>query len=120
MLSGGVARFSSDDNATSYVLPVLWMKSRLPIMGQAEAMHIGCVLKVTHQGAEQGVKSDIYDWLVPTNELSMFVIFVGWKGRHVAIVHAMLSLTVTSDTLLVEVMFSLTSVCLSVCLFLAE
>jgi len=45
-----VARSSSDDNAIRYVLPVLWMTSCLPIIGQAKATPIGHMLKVTYPG----------------------------------------------------------------------
>jgi len=63
ILTVAVAR-SSEDNAICYVLPVLLMTSRLPIIGQAKARQTGRILKVTHQGAERGAKCDAYDSLV--------------------------------------------------------
>ena len=61
MLPVAVARSSPDDNAIRYVFPVLWMTSRLPIIGQAKAMPIASILKVTQQGAapERSVMSTI-------------------------------------------------------------
>ena len=38
----------SDDNAVRYLLPVLWITSCLPIIGQAKATPIGRILEVTH------------------------------------------------------------------------
>ena len=62
MLSVAVmARFCSDDNAICYVLLVLWMTSRLLIIGQTEETLIGRILKVTHQRVEPGAKSDVDD-----------------------------------------------------------
>jgi len=54
-----------DDNAIHYVglLPVLRMTSCLAIIGQAKAMPIGRILKVTRQGAAPGTKSDACDCL---------------------------------------------------------
>jgi len=49
-----------------YALPVLWMTSCSPIIGRAKVTLIGRKLKVTHQGAEPGLKSDVYDCLVRT------------------------------------------------------
>jgi len=54
MLSVAVARSSSDDNVICYVLPVLWMRSCLPIINQAKATPMGHILKVTHQGQHWG------------------------------------------------------------------
>jgi len=51
-----MAQSSSDDSAIRYVIPGLWITSCLAIIGQAEAMFM---LKVTHQGAELGAKSDV-------------------------------------------------------------
>jgi len=48
VLTVSVAWSSSDDNAIRYVLPVLWMTSYLPIIGQAKATSTGRVLKMTH------------------------------------------------------------------------
>jgi len=49
-----IVQSSSDDSAIHYVLPVLWMRSRLPIIGQAFVMPVGCVLNLTHQGQHRG------------------------------------------------------------------
>jgi len=57
MSTVATAQSSSDDNTICYVLPILWMTS-----GKGEP--IGCILKVTHQGAEPGAKSGVYDCLV--------------------------------------------------------
>ena len=54
MLTVAVARSFTDDNAIWCVLPVLWMTSCLPIIGQAKATPIGRILKVTHQGDSTG------------------------------------------------------------------
>ena len=52
-----VARSSSDDNAISYVLPVLNMTSCLPVMGYVARGLRGRGVIVTHQGAHPGAKS---------------------------------------------------------------
>ena len=57
-----------DDNAVDCVLPVLWMTLCLAIIGQANAMPIGRILKVTHQGAARA-KCDVCDCLVRIREL---------------------------------------------------
>ena len=44
-----MARASSDDNAIRYVLPVLWMTSYLPIIGDAKAILTRRIHEVTHQ-----------------------------------------------------------------------
>ena len=49
-----VARFSSGGDAIIYVLPILWMTSRLAVVGR---MAMRC-----YTGAE----SDVYECLVPT------------------------------------------------------
>ena len=49
-----VAQSSSDDNTIRYVLPVLWMTSCLPVIGEAKATLIDRVLKLTRQGAVRG------------------------------------------------------------------
>jgi len=59
MLAVAVARFSSDDNAMRCERLVLWM-TLFHIVDQAEAMPIGCILKLTHQWAAPGAKSDMY------------------------------------------------------------
>jgi len=43
------------------------MTSRLPVIGAVTAMPIGRILKVTHQGAGPGAKSDVYDCLALIN-----------------------------------------------------
>jgi len=78
-LAVAVARSSSDENAIRCVLPVLWMTSCLPLIGQAKATP---VLKLIHQGAAaSGAKSDVCDCLVlkqnryavrPSSEFSLF------------------------------------------------
>jgi len=60
MLTVAVAQCSNDDSAIHNVLPVLWT-SCLLIIGQADATPVGCILKVIHQGAAPGTKSDVYD-----------------------------------------------------------
>jgi len=40
-----------------YVLPVLRMTSRLPVIDKAKATRTGRILRVTHQGAAPGAKS---------------------------------------------------------------
>jgi len=45
-----VALSSSGNIAIRYVLLILWITSCLPIIGQANAMPVGCLLKVTNQG----------------------------------------------------------------------
>jgi len=65
MLPVVVARSSSDDNAMCYVLPVLWMTSRLSIMGYMARGSEG-VVKVTHQRAATGRSHDVYDCFVIT------------------------------------------------------
>jgi len=57
LLTVAMARFSSENNAMYYVLPVLWMTSCVSIMGEEQAALIGRVLKVTHQGAAVEAKS---------------------------------------------------------------
>jgi len=63
-----VARSSSDDNAISYVLPVLWMTSCFHIMGQVWSLRRGELFTVTRQVASlnctPGAKSAIFDCLV--------------------------------------------------------
>ena len=49
-----VARSFSDDNAIRYILPVLWMTSRLSIIGEAMAMLIERMLRLIQQGAAPG------------------------------------------------------------------
>jgi len=53
MLSKGVARSSSDDDAICYVLPVLWMTSCLPIMRHldSEVAHVRRSFNLIRQGA---------------------------------------------------------------------
>ena len=64
LLPVAMAQSFCDDNATRYILPVLWMASCLPIIGQAKATPIG-VYSVIHQKVEPYVaKSDVYDCLV--------------------------------------------------------
>ena len=46
----GVALISSDNSVIRYVLPVLWITSRLPLIGQA----VGHMLKVTRWGEGRG------------------------------------------------------------------
>jgi len=58
MSTVAVARFSSDDRAVSNALPVLWVTSCFHIIGQAKATPVGRILKVIHQGAAPGGKSD--------------------------------------------------------------
>jgi len=55
MLPVAVARSSSDDNAIRDLglLPVLWMTSCLPIIGEKGDANMP-ILKVTHQGAAPG------------------------------------------------------------------
>jgi len=55
MITPNFTKFSahvtfSDDNATSYVLPVLWMTSCLPIIREAKATLTGHILKLTSGG----------------------------------------------------------------------
>jgi len=64
MLAVAVARFSSDDNATCCEFLVLWMTSCFHIVDQAKAMPIWCILKLTHQWAAPGAKSDVCGCLV--------------------------------------------------------
>jgi len=54
-----------DDNAINYIglLPILRMTSCLAVIAQAKAMPIGRILKVTHQEAAPGAKSDVWDCL---------------------------------------------------------
>ena len=49
-LTVAVARSSSGDNAVRFVLPVLWMTSRLSVVGQANATPTGRIVKMTHHG----------------------------------------------------------------------
>jgi len=63
MLPAAVARSSSD---VYIVFPVLWMMSYLPTVGDEKTTPTGSILKVTHQGAESGAKSDVYDGLDET------------------------------------------------------
>jgi len=63
-LTVAVTRFSFDNNATPYVLPVLWMTSCLPITDHAEATPVGRIFKVTHQAAAPGTKCDVCKCLV--------------------------------------------------------
>ena len=51
MLTVVVARRSSDDNATCYVFPVLWMTLSLPTIGQAKATPIGVYSKWFARGS---------------------------------------------------------------------
>lgn len=48
---------------STYVLPVLWIMSCLPTIGQPEAMIIACVLKTTHQRTSSGEVA-VYSCLV--------------------------------------------------------
>jgi len=48
-----IARASSDNNTIRYVLPVLWMTSYLPIIGDAKAILTRRILEVTHRGLHQ-------------------------------------------------------------------
>ena len=50
ILCVAVTGFALDDNAIRDVLPVLWMTSRLPVIGLAKARPVGQILKVTQQG----------------------------------------------------------------------
>jgi len=50
---------SSGGVVMCYVLPVLWMASRLPIIGQGRATRVGNVLKLTHQGPAELVRFDL-------------------------------------------------------------
>jgi len=67
-----MARASSDDNAIDYVLPVLWMTSYLPIIGEAKVILTQRILEETHQGAAPGAKSGGHDYLVV---LRLFFVF---------------------------------------------
>ena len=58
-----MARSSSVDLATRYVLPVSWMTSCLPVIGESKAARVGRILKVVHQEGSIGAKSDVYDCL---------------------------------------------------------
>jgi len=60
MLFVAVAGISFDDNAIRYVLPVLWTRSCLPIIGQAKGTPIGRILKVTHQWAAPGQSQRLF------------------------------------------------------------
>jgi len=40
------------------------MTSCVPMISEAEVMPVGCILKVTHQGAALALKSDVYTYLV--------------------------------------------------------
>jgi len=53
-IPGALIRSSSDDNAVCNVLPVLWLTSCLPIVGEANATLIGHIFKVIHEGAARG------------------------------------------------------------------
>ena len=68
ILPVAVARSSSDNNAISYVLPVLWMTSCFHIMGQAWSLRRSELFTVTRQVAPlncaPGAKSAIFDCLV--------------------------------------------------------
>jgi len=48
----------SDDCVLCYVLPVLWMTSCLPIIGETMVL-IGRILHTESPGAEPGAKSDV-------------------------------------------------------------
>jgi len=50
--------------AICYTFPVLWMISFLSIIDHAKATRIVHILKVVHQGASPGAKSDVYGCLV--------------------------------------------------------
>ena len=79
MLLVAVAWSFSDDSLICYILPhtskivklfpvcilpVLWMTSRLTIIGQAKSTPTGRLLKVTHQGAAPGSQSDVHGCLL--------------------------------------------------------
>jgi len=64
LLTVAVARFSCEDNEIRSVLQVLWMTSRLSTIGQAKAMPVGRIVKVSHQMAASGATSDVYECLV--------------------------------------------------------
>jgi len=59
MLPVVVARSSSDENSICYVLPVLWMTSYLPVIGEAKATLYRTCTKMTHKGAAPGAKCDM-------------------------------------------------------------
>jgi len=50
--------------AIRYILQFCEMSSCWGMIGQTKATLIGCMNKVTHQGAAVGARSDIYDYLV--------------------------------------------------------
>ena len=59
VLNVAAVRSSSDDNAIRYVLPVLWMTSCLPIIGQRRRQQ--SVYSVTHRGQTGGgLMSSLY------------------------------------------------------------
>ena len=58
MMTLAVAWPFSDDYATLYVLPALWMTSHLPIIGKTKAQRLRRILKVTYWKAASGTKSD--------------------------------------------------------------
>jgi len=64
MLTMAVDPLSSGNTAICYVLPVLWMASCLAIIGQEKATPVGRILRMTHQEAALGAKSNDYDCLV--------------------------------------------------------
>jgi len=64
LLTVAVAQFSCEDNEIRSVLQVLWMTSRLSTIGQAKAMPVGRIVKVSHQMAASGATSDVYECLV--------------------------------------------------------
>ena len=65
MFNMAVDPLSSGNTAICYVLPVLWMTSCLAIIiGQVKATPVGRALRMTHQEAALGAKSDDYDCLV--------------------------------------------------------
>ena len=66
-----IARASSDNNTIRYVLPVLWMTSYLPIIGDAKAILTRRILEVTHRGLHQE-QSGGHDYLVV---LLLFFVF---------------------------------------------
>jgi len=64
MFNMAVDPLSSGNTAICYVLPVLWMTSCLAIIGREKATPEGRALRMTHQEAALGAKSDDYDCLV--------------------------------------------------------
>ena len=61
--SVAVARSSSSGVALRYVLPVLWMKSRLAVMGATPA-RVGSTQRRRSVTCATGAESDVYEYLL--------------------------------------------------------